>query len=107
MKARRNAKTIAANLSKFSEDFMSERNQPPVQERVSVGAIHELPLRRSRDEKDLPEGWEWKRLGEIADINPRIDKSKIPDELPVSFVPMPAEAQAELVGSAGDFQTIF
>jgi type I restriction enzyme S subunit len=29
-------------------------------------------------------------IEEVADVNPRVDKSAIPDDLPVSFVPMPA-----------------
>jgi len=29
-------------------------------------------------------------IEQIADVNPRIEKSSIPDDLPVSFVPMPA-----------------
>ncbi|SRR5581483_70298 len=29
-------------------------------------------------------------IEQVADVNPRIDKSAIPDNLPVSFVPMPA-----------------
>jgi type I restriction enzyme S subunit len=39
---------------------------------------------------NLPDGWEWKRLGEITDINPRLNKYDISDDCAVSFVPMPA-----------------
>ncbi|MFT5308460.1 MAG: type I restriction enzyme S subunit [Arenicella sp.] len=41
----------------------------------------------SEDEKpfELPKGWEWTRLGNIALINPRNDAT---DELEVSFIPM-------------------
>ena len=35
---------------------------------------------------ELPEGWEWCRLGEVCEINP---KNKLDDELEVSFIPMP------------------
>lgn len=35
---------------------------------------------------ELPEGWEWCRLGEICEINP---KNKLDDELEVAFIPMP------------------
>ena len=38
----------------------------------------------------LPEGWAWTTMDQIAGINPQINKSLIPDNLPVSFVPMPA-----------------
>ncbi|MBI5103129.1 MAG: restriction endonuclease subunit S [Nitrospirae bacterium] len=31
-----------------------------------VGAIHELPLHKPHDKKDLPEGWEWKTVGEVC-----------------------------------------
>jgi type I restriction enzyme S subunit len=34
--------------------------------------------------------WPVLPIGQIADVNPRLDKSSIPDDLPVSFVPMPA-----------------
>jgi type I restriction enzyme S subunit len=40
------------------------------------------------DEKpfELPKGWEWARLGNIAEINPR---NKTEDDVPASFIPMP------------------
>ena len=41
--------------------------------------IDEIPF-------ELPEGWEWCRLGEVCEINP---KNKLDDELEVSFIPMP------------------
>jgi type I restriction enzyme S subunit len=34
--------------------------------------------------------WPVMTIEEIADVNPRVDKAAIPDDLPVSFVPMPA-----------------
>ena len=34
--------------------------------------------------------WPLLPIEKVADVNPRIDKSAIPDDLPVSFVPMPA-----------------
>jgi type I restriction enzyme S subunit len=37
-----------------------------------------------------PTGWSVVTIDEIADVNPRVDKAAIPDDLPVSFVPMPA-----------------
>ena len=49
----------------------------------TVGAIHELPL-----QKDLPAGWVTVSLTDIADINPKLDKSDIPENLMVAFVPM-------------------
>jgi type I restriction enzyme S subunit len=42
------------------------------------------------EKSGLPEGWERLAIEDIADVNPRVDKSKISDELKVSFVPMPA-----------------
>ena len=36
------------------------------------------------------DGWPPMTIEEIADVNPRVDKAAIPDDLPVSFVPMPA-----------------
>lgn len=37
-----------------------------------------------------PAGWPVVTIDEIADVNPSVDKATIPDDLPVSFVPMPA-----------------
>jgi type I restriction enzyme S subunit len=34
--------------------------------------------------------WPILAIEQVTDVNPRIDKSAIPDDLPVSFVPMPA-----------------
>lgn len=44
-------------------------------------------LERQKEDKpfELPTGWEWSRLGEIALINPR---NSAPDSTKVSFVPM-------------------
>ena len=44
---------------------------------------------RNTNEK-LPSDWEIANIEDIAEVNPRIDKSVIKDNLPVSFVPMPA-----------------
>lgn len=34
--------------------------------------------------------WAIATIEQIADVNPRLGKADIPDDLPVSFVPMPA-----------------
>ena len=39
---------------------------------------------------NLPEGWQIVSLSEVAEINPKIDKSKIANDTMVSFVPMQA-----------------
>ena len=41
------------------------------------------------------QGWPEMAIEEIADVNPRVDKASIPDDLPVSFVPMPAVGAAD------------
>ena len=41
------------------------------------------------------QGWPEIAIEEIADVNPRVDKASIPDDLPVSFVPMPAVGAAD------------
>jgi len=41
-------------------------------------------------ETELPEGWEAPPINKFVDLNPKIDKSKIPDDKKVHFVPMPA-----------------
>ena len=38
----------------------------------------------------LPKGWIAASLEEVAQVNPRLDKSEISSDLEVSFVPMPA-----------------
>jgi type I restriction enzyme, S subunit len=42
------------------------------------------------DEKprELPEGWAWKKLGEVCEINPRASEDEIEPTTPVTFVPM-------------------
>jgi len=50
-----------------------------------VGARHAVPL-----QNDLPEGWRFVSLAQIAEINPKIDKSRLSDSTVVSFVPMQA-----------------
>ena len=37
---------------------------------------------------DLPDGWVWTTLAEISELNPRIDKQSIDDDLEVTFLPM-------------------
>ena len=37
---------------------------------------------------DLPDGWVWTTLEEVSELNPRIDKQSIDDDLEVTFLPM-------------------
>ncbi len=37
---------------------------------------------------DLPNGWTWTTLEEVSELNPRIDKQSIDDDLEVTFLPM-------------------
>jgi len=39
-------------------------------------------------EKKLPEGWEWQKLKNISEINPKFDKSTVNGDIDVSFIPM-------------------
>ena len=41
-------------------------------------------------EQDLPPGWAQTEIEVIAEVNPRLDKTALADDLPVSFVPMSA-----------------
>ncbi|HDZ4220827.1 TPA: restriction endonuclease subunit S [Campylobacter jejuni] len=44
------------------------------------------PLKdNSKENYQLPQGWEWKSLGEICEINPR---NKVDDEINISFISM-------------------
>ncbi len=46
----------------------------------------------------LPSSWELAFISEVADVNPRIDKRSINDDLEVTFVPMPAvEAETGVI----------
>lgn len=47
---------------------------------------------------ELPRGWRWVRLAEVAEINPRRPAINRPDDAPTSFVPM--EAVDEVAGVA-------
>jgi type I restriction enzyme S subunit len=47
------------------------------------------------DSKQLPVGWSVSTIEEIADVNPRLNKAGIPDDLFVSFVSMPAVGAAD------------
>jgi len=43
-----------------------------------------------QDQATGQNAWPIMTIEKVADVNPHIDKSAIPDDLPVSFVPMPA-----------------
>lgn len=43
-------------------------------------------------EADLPAEWKLAKISDVAEVNPRFDKSSVSDDLEVSFVPMPAVA---------------
>lgn len=49
-------------------------------------------MKISNDEKpyDLPHGWEWVRLGDVAEINPSKEKYNLEDDEVCSFLPMRA-----------------
>ncbi|MCW5914222.1 MAG: restriction endonuclease subunit S [Chitinophagaceae bacterium] len=44
--------------------------------------------RKSWKEGELPGGWEWKRIIDISNVNPKLPFENIPDDLEVSFLPM-------------------
>jgi type I restriction enzyme S subunit len=44
------------------------------------------PITEDKIPYELPRGWEWVRLGELGEINPRINVDN--DEVDVSFIPM-------------------
>ncbi len=41
---------------------------------------------------ELPEGWAWSTIGNVAEVNPAMSKSELSDDDPVSFVPMASVA---------------
>jgi type I restriction enzyme S subunit len=54
-----------------------------VQEKIADYAV-EVLTKSSRCD------WPVMSIEEVADVNPRVDKGAIPDDLPVSFIPMPS-----------------
>lgn len=50
----------------------------------------------------LPQSWSHAKISEITFVNPKLDKSEIPDDLEVSFVPMPAvQAESGIIDVSG------
>jgi len=75
VKTKRTIKKLEASLSRFSDDFMAERNQPPLQERASL-----------QKEQQKWESWKSVRLGDsLKLINGRAFK---PSEWRESGVPI-------------------
>ncbi len=55
------------------------------------------------DSQTIPPTWTVARLDQVTEINPKLDKSDVPNELPVSFVPMPAvEAETGRIDVSGN-----
>jgi type I restriction enzyme S subunit len=82
-------KLVAQNPDDEPASKLLERIEAEKAQLVKEGKIKKqktLPP-VSDDEKpfDLPEGWEWVRLGHIAQINPR---NQVDDSTHVSFIPM-------------------
>ena len=55
-----------------------------------------------KDLQQFPETWSITTLEEITDVNPRLNKAAIPNELLVSFVPMPAVGAGDGTIDVGD-----
>lgn len=68
--------------SVLSERIKEERKKD------AKGKNKELPLIDTSELSELPKGWVRIRLGEISEINPRIDKEGVPDDTEVTFLPM-------------------
>lgn len=54
------------------------------------GKYKELPPVDTSNLPELPESWIWTRLGEIAEVNPKLQKDDISYDMKVSFLPMKA-----------------
>jgi len=52
----------------------------------NVRTIHYLPKRN--DLSELPEGWAWKYMKDVGEINPKFNGENLPNDLDVSFIPM-------------------
>jgi type I restriction enzyme S subunit len=57
------------------------------EERKKRGNYKELSFSDTTDLTELPEEWEWTRIGDISDVNPRV-VSEFPESFEVSFIPM-------------------
>lgn len=79
---KRNSKDIPA--AKLLELILRERSK--LYEKGEIRKQSDLP-NISPDEipHQLPEGWEWERLGNLGIVNPRLNED---DEIKASFVPM-------------------
>jgi type I restriction enzyme S subunit len=54
---------------------------------------------------ELPPGWEWTTIGEIAEVNPAMSKADLTDDQIVSFVPMVAVAEESGLVDLSDTRT--
>ena len=55
----------------------------------AVGSARLEAVIHQDDAAGICDNWPVLAIEEVADVNPRVDKAAIPNELPVSFVPMP------------------
>jgi len=82
-------KLVAQNPDDEPASKLLERIEAEKAQLIKDGKLKkQKPLAQvSEDEKpfELPEGWEWVRLGHIAQINPR---NQVDDSTQVSFIPM-------------------
>lgn len=58
------------------------------------------PITESEKPFDLPEGWEWCRLGDLGEINPR---NSVEDTVDVSFIPMASISEEFGIQPKSDF----
>jgi type I restriction enzyme S subunit len=83
-------KLVEQNKDDELADVLLEKIKAEKEQLIKEKKIkREKPLPEITDEEksfDIPDGWEWVRLGEVVQINPR---NKIRDDLDVSFIPMP------------------
>ena len=83
-----------AVLKKAFEGKLSEQDGKGLNdgqdENENNNHVHPVNLSKScSDNGRLPNGWKWVKLGEVCDINPKIENKKTySEELDVQFVPM-------------------
>ncbi|WP_228282438.1 restriction endonuclease subunit S [Rubrobacter tropicus] len=56
-------------------------------------------MRATQGPSELPEGWEWARLDDVCQVNPRKPQLKRGDEAPTSFLPMSGVDEVDGVAS--------
>ena len=59
------------------------------------------------DQTQMPKGWRSVRLGDVAEVNPRRLRLRVPAETPVTFLPMAAIAERSIRNYSPGISSLF